>query len=90
MDVGLKPRKEKDMDFNEKTRELKSSTGFLKRIATGEVYGSLWLGKYDLPENYEEATKGEYEAYQKSLEPKEAEAMGMPTLEGEEPKGEEE
>lgn len=68
------------MEFNEKTRELKSSTGYLKRIATGEVYGSLWLGKYDLPENYEEATEEEYEAYQKSLEPKE-EGEAMPTPE---------
>lgn len=75
------------MEFKESTRELTSSTGYLKRIATGEVYGSLWLGKYDHPENYEEATKEEYEAYQKSLEPKEAEEAGMPTpeaMEGEE------
>lgn len=81
------------MEFNEKTRELKSSTGYLKRIATGEVYGSLWLGKYDLPENYEEATEEEYEAYQKSLVPEEEAMMEASTPEAmmaEEPKGEEE
>jgi hypothetical protein len=57
------------MEFKEETRELTSSTGYLKRIATGEVYNSLWLGKYDKPGNYEEATKEEYEEYQKSIDP---------------------
>ena len=61
------------MEFKEETRELISSTGYLKRIATGEIYGSLWLGKYDKPENYAEASKEEYEAYQKSIMPEEEE-----------------
>lgn len=65
------------MEFKEETRELTSSTGYLKRTATGEVYGSLWLGKYDKPENYEEATEEEYEAYQRSIMPEEEQENGI-------------
>lgn len=42
-------------------RKLVSSTGYFRRVETGEVYeGDLYLGKYDAPENYEEITEEEY------------------------------
>lgn len=42
-------------------RKLVSSTGYFRRVETGEVYeGDLYLGKYDDPANYEEITEEEY------------------------------
>ena len=38
-----------------------SETGYFRRIETGEVFGgTIYLGKYDAPENYEEITEQEY------------------------------
>lgn len=58
MDVGI-------MDYTKETRELKSSTGYIKHIESGVVYpnSSIFLGKYDKEENYEEANKKDYEEY---------------------------
>lgn len=56
------------MTFSESNRKLVSSTGYLKSI-DGSVFESpIYLGIYDSKENYEEATKEEYEAYLKAEE----------------------
>lgn len=46
-----------------------SKTGYIKRIATGEIYEAevLYLGKFDKEENYADSTKEEYEAYIEEL-----------------------
>lgn len=46
-----------------------SKTGYIKRIATGEIYVAevLYLGKFDKEENYADSTKEEYEAYIEEL-----------------------
>ena len=49
------------MVFNEKNRELKSETGYLRSKEDGAVYDyAIYLGKYDSAENYEEITETEY------------------------------
>ena len=47
-----------------------SKTGYVKRIATGEIYegATIFLGKFDDASNYQDATKEEYEAYVKAQE----------------------
>ena len=57
------------MEFNETTRKLTSSTGYIKRISTGEVFCDIWLGKSDSPDNYAEATEQEREEYLKTAYP---------------------
>jgi len=50
------------MEFIEKSRKLTSSTGFIKNIETGEIYDySIYLGKFDSPENYTECSEADYQ-----------------------------
>lgn len=46
-----------------------SKTGYIKRIATGEIYVAdiIYLGKLDNVSNYADSTKEEYEAYIEEL-----------------------
>lgn len=66
------------MEYIKDTRELKSSTKYIKHIESGVIYpnASIFLGIYDSPENYEESTKKDYEAYLEELEAKEKENNG--------------
>lgn len=64
------------MEFNETTRKLTSGTGYIKRISTGEVFGDMWLGNGDSPDNYAEATREEYDEYVKNAYPDPA--RGLP------------
>lgn len=64
------------MEFDTKTRKLTSSTGYIK--SADAVYDHpIYLGIYDKPENYQEATKEEYEEYIKREEEKEDEEAGL-------------
>lgn len=51
-------------------KTFNSSTGYVKRKRSGEVYvaPTLYLPDTEEPANYAEATKEEYEAYKESLE----------------------
>ncbi len=47
-----------------------STTGYAKNVATGEVFPAerIYLGIFDSPDNYEEATEEEYNEYIKAQE----------------------
>lgn len=64
------------MTFNECNRKLTSSTGYLKSQDGSVCESPIYLGIYDAKENYEEATKEDYEAYLKAEEVK-AEEMNI-------------
>lgn len=59
------------MEFNEKSRKLTSSTGYICAL-DGSLYTNyaIYLGKLDSPKNYIEGTKEEYEAWLKTQEEK--------------------
>lgn len=50
------------MDINEIiVRQIISETDFFRNKNSGAVFGgTIYLGKYDAPENYEEITEEEY------------------------------
>ena len=52
------------MEFNEETRKLTSSTGYIKR-KDGTLYADhpIYLGIFDNPSNYEEGNAEEYEEF---------------------------
>ena len=53
------------MNLNETTRELSSSTGFIKHLETGTIYNyNIYLGYLDHTDNYEEATEIQWEEQQ--------------------------
>ena len=58
------------MTFNEYNRKLASSTGYIKAQDGSVSESPIYLGIYDAKENYEEATKEDYEAYLKAEEAK--------------------
>lgn len=51
-------------------KTFNSSTGYVKRKRSGEVYEAhtLYLPDAEEPSNYAEASQEEYEAYKESLE----------------------
>lgn len=56
-------------------RTFKSKTGYIKSLIDNIIYANdtIYLGIYDKEENYDEATKEEYEAYIKYEEDNRAE-----------------
>ena len=56
------------MTFTESNRELVSSTGYLKDADGSVCESPIYLGIYDSKDNYEEATKEDYEAWLKTQE----------------------
>lgn len=56
------------MTFTESNRKLVSSTGYLKTLDGSVCESPIYLGIYDSKDNYEEATKEDYEAYLKKQE----------------------
>ena len=53
------------MKLNEITRELSSSTGFIKHLETGIIYNyNIYLGYLDRIDNYEEASEIQWEEQQ--------------------------
>ena len=58
------------MEFNNTTRALTNSSGYVKRISDEIVYKNnvIFLGVNDLPENYVESAKEEYEEYLEKCE----------------------
>lgn len=65
-------------------RTYTTTTGYAKNLATGEVFPAetIYLGIFDSPDNYEEATEDEYEAYEAKRE-KEMEAERLAENRGE-------
>jgi len=62
------------MEFIENIRKLISETGFIRHKETGAVYNySIYIGKYDKVENYEECSANDYEAYLKLVRAQEEE-----------------
>ena len=51
------------MTFTESNRELVSFTGYIKDADGSVCESPIYLGIYDSKDNYEEATKEEYEAW---------------------------
>lgn len=52
------------MNFNEQTRELASSSGYIhKKDDTLYVNYPIYLGKYDSIENYEEGNKIDFDIW---------------------------
>jgi hypothetical protein len=58
------------MTFYKANRKLVSLTGYLKSQEGSVLESPIYLGIYDAKENYEEATKEDYEAYLKAEETK--------------------
>ncbi len=60
------------MEFIEKTRELKSTSNYIKNKTTGVVFRTcvLYLGVLDSVDNYIESTEEEYIHYLNDLEEK--------------------
>lgn len=60
------------MRYIEETRKLENSTGYIRRIETGECYKTSYivLGKFDNQNNYEEINKEDYELWLKEEEEK--------------------
>ena len=56
------------MTFTESNRELVSSTGYFKDADGSVCESPIYLGIYDSKDNYEEATKEDYEAWLKTQE----------------------
>ncbi len=57
------------MKLNETTRELSSSTGFIKHLETGIIYNyNIYLGNIDSIDNYEEATQDEWDIFSTNIE----------------------
>ena len=53
------------MNLNETTRELTSSTGFIKCKESGTIYNyNIYLGNIDSIDNYEEASEIQWEEQQ--------------------------
>lgn len=61
-----------NMEFTEKTRELKSKSDYIKNKVTGMIFKTniLYLGILDSVDNYIESTQEEYENYLKEMEEK--------------------
>lgn len=61
-----------------------STTGYAKNLATGEVFPAerIYLGIFDSPDNYEEATEEECKAYEAKRE-REMEAERLAESRGE-------
>lgn len=62
-------------------RTYKTKTGYAKNLETSEIFqaDTIYLGCFDKEENYEDATKEEYDEYVKEEEAK----AGEPLREGE-------
>ena len=62
-------------------RTYKTKTGYAKNLETSEIFQAetIYLGCFDKEENYEDATKEEYDEYVKEEEAK----AGEPLREGE-------
>lgn len=56
------------MTFTESNRKLVSSTGYLKSLDGSVCESPIYLGIYDIKDNYEEVSKEEYEDYLKKQE----------------------
>ena len=62
------------MIFNIETRELISSTGYIKSKLTQDIYDHpIYLGIVDSESNYEESTEEEYQQYIEKLDTQEEE-----------------
>lgn len=66
------------MTFTESNRKLVSSTGYLKSTDGSVCESPIYLGIYDSKDNYDEATKDEYEYYLKAEEAKAEEQPELP------------
>ena len=60
------------MRYIEEKRKLENSTGYIRRIETGECYKASYiiLGKYDNKDNYEEISEEDYNAWLEEEEEK--------------------